>query len=511
MTDMKQTTQNTTRPPIVVILGHVDHGKTSILDTIRKTRVALKESGGITQHVGAYQAVCQDKIITFLDTPGHEAFTAIRSRGAQVADIAVLVVAADEGVKPQTKEAIRIIEETKTPYVVAINKIDKEGANPMRVRQELAEQSVLVEDYGGNVPVVEISAKKDVGIDKLLEMILLVAEVEELQAQTDAPAAGFVLESHLDSRRGIVATLLIHSGTLHIGDFLAAGTALARVKLLEDFAGKPLKTALPSQPCVVLGWEAQPSVGQPFGAHADRSAAASAAIAAQSTAPTALFGRIPQTDLDGKPKRIANLLIKSDVQSSLEAIDHALNSISSPEVDFKVTGFDVGNITVSDIKNAAATKALLLGFRVTADAGVRQQAEREGVRMEIYDIIYELIEAVRRTMSELLDPEIRRTALGRMKVLATFGGTARSQIFGGKVTQGKAVRGAVVSVLRNNVVITTGKLAQLQQSKQDVPEVTEGLEAGIRLDIPNDITEAPFVKESDILDIYKEEKILRSI
>lgn len=495
----------TPRPPVVVILGHVDHGKTSILDYIRKSRVAAKEAGGITQHIGAYQAEYQGKLMTFLDTPGHEAFCAIRSRGCTVADIAVLVVAADEGVKPQTKEAITIIKEAKLPFVVAINKIDKEGANPQKVRQELAEAEVMVEDYGGQVPIVELSARKGEGIDHLLEIIMLLAEVEELQAPPSGPAEGYVLESHLDSRRGTVATLLVQKGQLATSDWLAAGHAVAKVKSMEDFTGKTLKTAVPSQPCVVTGWELAPSVGQTFSVSASRDEAQKLATAAAEIGSGALFVQENRTDIP-----VANLIIKTDVQSSLEAIDQVLRTIKSDEVQWRVVGYGVGKIGDADVKNAKAKNAAIIGFHVPVESTANQSAEREHVRIESRDIIYELVEIVRELMSDFLPAEIKRTPLGKLKVIALFGTQGKSQIVGGKIIQGKAVRGAMIDVTRNGTVVSSGKLVQLQQKKADVAEVAEGLECGIRYDGPLD-TPVAMVREGDVLEIYEEQKIKRSL
>ncbi len=493
----------TPRPPIVVILGHVDHGKTTLLDTIRKTRVAEKEAGGITQHIGAYQAESNGKTITFLDTPGHEAFTAIRSRGATVADVAVLVVAADEGVKPQTKEAIKTIKDTETPYVVAITKTDKEGANPQKVRQELAEAEVLVEDYGGQVPVVELSARKGDGVDQLLETILLLAEVEELTAPTSGPAQGFVLESHLDSRRGTVATVLVQSGQLQIADWITAGHAIAKIRSMEDFLGKAIKSALPSQPCVITGWELPPNVGQRFLAVASHNDAL--AIAKSATPQEVLF---PQS-ASPAPKT-ANIIIKADVQSSLEAMDQVLRTITSEEVQYRVVDYGVGKIGDGDVKNAKAKNAAIIGFHVPVESAAKLSAEHQHVRIESRDIIYELVEIVRDIMADMLNPEIRRTSLGKLKILALFDIQGKSQIVGGKITSGKAVRGAMVEVTRGANIVSTGKLVQLQQKKADVAEVAEGLECGLRYEGPMDTPQA-LVRVGDVLEIYEEEKIKRSI
>lgn len=512
------------KPPIVVVLGHVDHGKTSILDKIRQTKVTEREAGGITQHIGAYQVEHSGKQITFLDTPGHEAFTAIRSRGAKVADIAILVIAAEEGVKPQTKEAIRIIKEVNMPFVVAINKIDKEGANPAKVRQELAEEEVQVEDYGGDIPVVELSAKKAEGINELLDMVLLVAELEELTAPISGPAKGVVIESHMNSRRGLIATLIIQEGELKIGDWVSAGGTIGRVKSLEDFLGKSIKVIIASQPCVMLGWETAPRVGQEFQVVSSREVAESLAASQTSIGPTNLFvkevstpvlsilnGATGQAEDQKTIKKITNLIIKADVQSSLEAIDYALRTINSEEVEYNIVNYGVGTIGDNDIKNARATGASVVGFHVGIDASAKQLAERDKINLQTFDIIYELIEAVRLIMADLLDPEIRRVPLGKLKILATFKNTGKSQIVGGKVMQGKIIRGAMIDVIRNGVILINGKLGQLQHNKADMAEVSEGLEAGLRFDIQSQLLPQQLIKEEDMLEVYEEEKIKRTI
>ncbi|MBI2669748.1 MAG: translation initiation factor IF-2 [Candidatus Yanofskybacteria bacterium] len=515
----KQTTRNqqletsnyAPRPPIVVVLGHVDHGKTTILDKIKQTKVAEKEAGGITQHIGAYQVSHNEKKITFLDTPGHEAFSAIRSRGAKVADIAILVVAADEGVKPQTKEAIQIIKEADIPFVVAINKMDKEGANADKTRQELAESEVQVEDYGGTVPVVELSAQKNEGIRELLEMILLVAEMEEFSAPTEGLAKGVVIESHMDAKRGLVATLIVHERELKTGDWIAAGSAYGRVKLLENFLGESIKIATASQPCVVFGWESAPGVGCEFQAVSSRQEAEKNAALKAELGPPTLFAKETGSEEQKTNKRIANLTIKADVQSSLEAIDQTLKTIHSDEVEYSVINFGVGNIGDNDIKNARATGSTVLGFHVGIDGSAKQLAERDQVKTQTFDIIYELVEAVRSIMSDLLDPEIKRIPLGKLKVLATFKNMPKSQIVGGKVTQGKIERGALIDVIRNGALLITGRLGQLQHNKADVAEVSEGLETGIRFDSSAQLTLQQLIKEGDMLEVYQEEKIKRTI
>lgn len=499
------------RPPVVVVLGHVDHGKTTILDTIRKTKIAAKEAGGITQHIGAYQIEHNSKRITFLDTPGHEAFSAIRSRGTKVADIAILVVAADEGIKPQTKEAIAIIKQTEIPFIVAINKIDKDGANPQKVRQELAEVEVFVEDYGGKIPVVEISAKNDQGLDTLLELILLTAELEELKFSQTKPAQGVVIESHLDKRRGMVATVLVADGALKITDWIVAGKTFGRVKAMFDFNGKNIESATASDPVVILGWEDAPELGAGFLAvDSSEEAQTQARIHAMET--HELFIRessaVPRSN-----KKFLNLIIKADVASSLEAIDQILKTIPTEEIGYNTTSYGVGNIGDSDIKNAVATKSLIVGFNVDTDSATTKQAEREGVAVQTFTIIYELVEFIREVMSNLIEPEINRVPLGKLKVLAVFKKEAKNQIIGGRIISGKAVRGAKADIVRGDKILVAGRIGQLQNKKQDMSEVTEGNEAGIRFDMPAQKSgDMPvIIRVGDVLDIYEEENIKRSI
>lgn len=493
---------------MVVVLGHVDHGKTRLLDTIRKTKVAEGESGGITQHIGAYQTNVNGKIITFLDTPGHEAFTAIRSRGAKVADIAILVVAADESVKPQTKEAIKIIKKEKIPFIVALNKIDKEGANVQRVKQDLATEDVLVEDWGGKVPVVEISAKANRNIDALLDMVLLVAELEELKEDLSSPAKGIIIESNLDKRRGYVATALVQKGTLNLGDLIVVGTVVGKIKSMDDFMSKPIVQAKPSQPVLITGWPTAPDIGKEFIIAPDKNEATRIAGENINLAPLFSFFK-GSVETGDENKKFLNLVLKSDVSSSLEAIEVALGAIKSQEVGYRIISYDIGNIAEADVKTAIASKCQVVGFRVGTEESAKKLAEKEGIRIVNFEIIYELIEYVRKEMAELLGAEIKKNPLGKLKVLATFKKDSRMQIFGGKVMSGKAVRGATGDVTRNGITVVSGKIGQLQHNKEDMPEVSDGLEAGIRLDaITKDF---PEVKVGDILDIYEEEKIARTL
>ncbi|MBI4160563.1 MAG: translation initiation factor IF-2 [Candidatus Yanofskybacteria bacterium] len=500
------------RPPIVVVLGHVDHGKTSILDKIRKTKVAEKESGGITQHIGAYQAEHNGKRITFIDTPGHEAFSAIRSRGAKVADIAVVVIAAEEGIKPQTKEAIQIAKDAKIPFVVAINKIDKDGANPQRARQELAENEVMVEDYGGTIPVIELSAKTGQGINELLEMILLVAEMEELQSPIGPLAKGIVIETHKDAQRGQVATLIVQEGEFKVGDWVVAGKAIGRAKRIEDFTGTQINVVIASQPCLMSGWEQLPPIGQEFQTVLSRGEAEKLASRVSEIGPAQLFTKETSTEEVKTNKKIAKLIIKADVVSSLEAIEQTLKPIKNEEVAYEVIGHGIGNINDTDIKNAATVGASAIGFHVNVEPSAQNLAEKNKIKAKTFEIIYELVEMVRDTMSDLLEPEIKKIPLGKLRVLATFKGTTKSQVVGGRVTQGKLVRGAMIDVMRGGAVFTTGRLGQLQQNKNDVAEVVEGLECGIRFDAPQQQTGTPsLIKEGDVLEIFQEERIKRTV
>ena len=521
MADIKDIKINKeTRPPVVVVLGHVDHGKTLLLDTIRKSNVVEKESGGITQHIGAYQvevlhgsesASAEEKeirLITFLDTPGHEAFSAIRSRGAKVADIAVLVVAADESVKPQTKEAIKIIKEEKIPFIVVLNKMDKEMANPQKVKQDLATEEVLVEDWGGNVPVVEVSAKQGRGINELMDMIILVADLESLNQDLSSPAEGVIIESNLDKRIGNVATALVHKGVLKLGDWIVAGTAIGKIKAMENFIGASITEAMPSQPVKIIGWSNPPNIGIKFVSSETKDKADAIAENNISLSPLLSFFSSVQGTLEDKV--ILNIVLKSDVTSSLEAIDSILGTIKSEEVGYRVVGYDIGNISEADVKTAIAGGCHVIGFRVLVDESAKKLAERESVKIATFDIIYELIEYVREEMADLLGPVITKTALGKLKVLAIFKKEPKFQVIGGKVLSGKAVRGVFAEVVRGGSVTCAGKIIQLQHNKEDVSEVKESLEGGIKLE---SISEKPFqeIRAGDILDMYEESKSKRSL
>lgn len=491
------------RPPIVVVLGHVDHGKTTLLDYIRKTNVVEKEAGGITQHIGAYQIKHNDKIITFIDTPGHEAFSQMRSRGAKVADIAVLVVAADEGVKPQTEEVISYIKQEKIPVIVALNKIDKPQANPEKVIGELVNKGLIVEERGGDVPIIRVSAKTGQGIDELLEMILLVAEMEELKADYQKPASGVVIESYLDSKRGPTATFLVTEGTLKIGDIILSGGAYGKVKILENFKGQSIEKATPSTPAVVVGLNKVPTVGEIFKVEDSEKEAEKKALEFVRRKEEEKTQK--ETEKEGlvlnkeEEKPMLNLILKADVQGSLEAIEEMLANINQEKAGINIVKKEVGDVSDSDVKLADSTDSLIIGFRVKVLPLASSLAKRLNIKIKKYDVIYELVEGIKKGLSQLLGPEIEIKKIGQLKVLAIFRKEKNRMIIGGKVISGRAENRIKVNVIRDNEVIGKGKVIQLQHNKQDVLEVEKGREAGILLE------GEPIIEEGDILEFYKEE------
>lgn len=483
------------RPPVVTVMGHVDHGKTSLLDAIRKARVAAGEAGGITQHIGAYQVEIevneQPRKITFLDTPGHEAFTAMRARGTKVTDVAVLVVAADDGVRPQTLEAISHARAAEVPIVVAINKCDKEGASPDRVKQELSEQNLLAEEWGGDVVMVPVSAIKGENIDKLLEMILLVTEVEDLQANPDRLARGTVIEAHLDKAKGPVATLLVQNGTLKTGDVLAAGPVLGKVRAMVDDSGKRMKEAGPSFAVEALGFSEVPTAGDEFEVYpdeksaravvGDRASDARATRLAQQMASrrvslTAMSGQAS----DGELKEL-NLILKADVQGSVEAILGSLEQLPKDEVQVRVLLSAPGEITETDVDLAAASGAVIVGFNTSMASGAKRAADATGVDVRDYDVIYKLLEDIQLAMEGLLEPELVEEALGEAEVRAVFT-IGKSAVAGCYITNGKLQRNCKVRVRRGKQVVYEGDLDSLRRNKDDVKEVATGFECGIGCD-----------------------------
>jgi len=498
------------RPPIVTILGHVDHGKTTLLDTLRKTHVVEKESGGITQHINAYQIKKKGKLITFIDTPGHEAFQAMRERGASLADIAVLVVAADDGVKPQTKEVAQFLVENKIPIIVAINKIDKPEANPNKVKQGLAEIGVMLEGYGGEIPSNEISAKNNIGLDDLLETILLVADIHNFRANNERGAFGVVLEAHKNPKSGPVATVLIKTGVLKVGQDVTVGGKNGRIRGIQDYAGNSLDIAYPSMPITIIGLPEVPQsndVLQALDRKMDRKKMKLIRSSQQTSARSAgvMSSQELIKNIDDALVKKFPIILKADVQGSLEAIKQILATTKSNEVHLEILREGVGPITETDVQTAQTTGAQVFGFNVNPTSVANRQADSAKVAIKTYSVIYELIEEVKSQMSELLEPEIKRTDLGKLKVLAIFKNLKKGIVFGGKVVQGKMIKGKKLEILREKTPIGNGDLVQLQQSKQEASEVKEGLECGITLEGKDK------VEVGDTIVCYKEEKLKRKI
>ncbi|MDB5540968.1 MAG: infB [Devosia sp.] len=501
----------TTRAPVVTIMGHVDHGKTSLLDAIRETNVVSGEAGGITQHIGAYQVEKNGQKITFLDTPGHEAFTAMRARGAQATDIAVLVVAADDGVMPQTIESIKHAKAAGVPIIVAINKMDKPSANPTRVRTELLQHEVFVESMGGDVLDVEVSAVTKAGLDKLLETILLQAEVLELKVARDGRAEGLVIEAKLDRGRGAVATVLVQRGTLAIGDILVAGTEFARVRALINDQGEQVKEAGPSTPVEVLGFTGVPSAGDRFSVVETEARAREVTeyrqrLIREKTAgggATSLEQMMNQLKASGIAK--FPLIIKGDVQGSVEAINASLNKLSTEEVSAQILMSGVGAITESDVTLASASNAIIIGFNVRANKQASELATREGIEIRYYNIIYDLVDDVKAAMSGLLKPERRETFIGYATIKEVFQITKVGKVAGCQVTEGIVERGAGVRLLRDNVVIHEGKLKTLKRFKDEVKEVAVGQECGMAFENYEDI------RAGDVIECFRVEQVVRTL
>ena len=474
------------RAPVVSVMGHVDHGKTSLLDYIRRTKVASGESGGITQHIGAYHVETDHGMVSFLDTPGHAAFTAMRARGAQCTDIVVLVVAADDGVMPQTREAVQHARSAGVPLVVAMNKMDKEEADPDRIKTELAGMEVIPEDWGGDVQFVPVSAHTGAGIDDLLEALLLQAEVLELQAVTDAPAKGVVVESSLERGRGSVATVLVQNGTLRQGDMVVAGGYFGKVRAMTDEAGKQVREAGPSIPVEILGLNGTPDAGDEFFAVADEKKARELAEFRQTREREQRLQRQQAAKLEnlfenmGKDEvKTLNVVLKTDVRGSLEAITKALQDLGNDEVQVKIVSSGVGGIAETDVSLAMATSAVIFGFNVRADTAAKRLVEQEGLDLRYYSIIYNLIDDVKAALTGMLAPEFREDIVGIADVRDVFRSPKFGQVAGCMVTEGTVYRNKPIRVLRDNVVIFEGELESLRRFKDDVPEVRNGLECGI--------------------------------
>lgn len=500
------------RPPVVTIMGHVDHGKTSLLDYIRRTKVATGEAGGITQHIGAYQVETNKGMISFLDTPGHSAFTAMRARGAQVTDVVILVVAADDGVMPQTKEAIQHARAAKVPIVVAVNKIDKEAADPDRVKSELAQEEVIPEDWGGDTMFIHVSAKTGEGVDDLLDAVLLQAEVLELKAVNKGPAKGIIIESRLDKGRGSVATVLIQSGELHKGDIVLAGQEFGRVRAMLDENGKPLEFAGPSMPVEILGLSGTPDAGDEAVVVGDERKAREIALFRQGKFRDIKLAKQQAAKLDNLFSQMEegevstlNVLLKTDVRGSLEALSDALINLSTDEVRVKIVASGVGGINESDANLALASNAIVIGFNVRADATARRLIEEEGIDLHYYSVIYDVIDEIKSAMSGMLAPEFKEEIIGLAEVRDVFRSPKLGAIAGCMVVEGTVKRNNPIRVLRENVVIYEGELESLRRFKDDVNEVKNGTECGIGVKNYND------VKVGDQIEVYERVKVERTI
>ena len=496
------------RPPVIVVMGHVDHGKTSLLDAVRETNVIEGEAGGITQAIGAYQVEINGREITFLDTPGHEAFTAMRARGAQITDIAILVVAANDGVMPQTVEAINHAKAAGIPIIVAINKIDVEGANPDKVKQELAEHDLVSEEWGGDTIFVPISAKKRINIDNLLEMVLLVADMKELKANPKKQAKGTVIEAKLDKAKGPVATMLVQRGTLDVGDTILVGSVIGRIRTMTNDKGQKVKKAGPSTPVEITGLTAVPEAGETFYEVKDektakhlmerrkRQAREKALNATSKVTLDDLFSQIEKGNL-----KQLNIIVKADVQGSVEAVKQSLEKLSNDEVKVKVIHANVGAVTESDVTLANVSNAIIIGFNVRPEPIAKDMAEKAEVEIKTYSVIYNAIEDVEAAMKGMLDPVFKEVIIGNAEVRQTFKISDVGTIAGCYVTNGKVARNAGVRVLRDNVVIHDGKLISLKRMKDDAKEVASGYECGIQIENYNDI------KEGDIIEAYIMEQV----
>lgn len=500
------------RPPIVAVMGHVDHGKTSLLDAILDTHVARGEAGGITQHISAYQVPAKGRMITFLDTPGHEAFSALRQHGAALTDVVVIVVAADDGVKPQTLEAIKFAQAANAKMVVAINKIDKEGADPNRTRQQLAEKGLMPEEWGGDVVMVEVSAKTKQNLDKLLEMILLVADIEDLKAEVEGTAEGLVIESHMELGRGPVASLLVEHGYLKAGQFIAAGEAYGKVRTLTDFKDAPAKEAGPSTPATVTGFKALPKFGDRFAvfktekeakAHIEQRVRA----ATQSSSMNMSSSELLRVMSKNNTTQQVNVIIKADVQGSLTSVVDSLKMLSTDEIEVKIVGSGVGNISESDIHMAASSDAIIYGFNVAVSTSVKKLADREKVSVRIFRVIYELIDDTRDTMSALLSPEIVETEIGALKVKGIFRITKDTVICGGEVITGKISAGLLARLKRKEEKIAEAEVTKVQRQMQEAKEVFEGEMCGLQLKTTAKLQ----VEEGDTLEFFTREVKARTL
>lgn len=513
--EKRQTTSDNavSRPPVVAVMGHVDHGKTSLLDAIRGAQVAKGEAGGITQHISAYQIIHNKRAITFLDTPGHEAFAAIREHGAHLTDIAIIVVAADDGIKPQTLEAIRFARKAGVRMIVALNKIDKEGADPNRVKQQLAEQDLLPEEWGGDTVIVEVSAKTKQGIDGLLDMILLVSDVEDFRAEVQGPATGLIIESHLEQGRGPNATALIEEGTLKMGDFIVAGTTYAKLRTLETTSGQSLKQATPSTPVTITGFKNLPEFGDEFVVVKDeKTARLQAEQAANQKHASSQRNDMSSSELiriinRNNQVRELNVIIRADVQGSLTSVVDSLKALDTDEVAVHIISSGVGSITENDIHLANTGNAIIYGFNVQAPTNIKRLASRDKVEIKLYRVIYELIDDVKEGLTKLLPPQIVETDLGRLVVKGVFKTTKTEIICGGEVTKGKLVAPALARLTREGNVISEIEVTNLKRGPQDAKEVLEGEMCGVNIKTDQKLE----IQEGDRLEFFKRETVARTL
>ena len=500
------------RPPVVAVMGHVDHGKTSLLDAIRESDTAAKEAGGITQHISAYQINYGDRKITFLDTPGHEAFAALREHGAQLTDVAVIVIAADDGIKPQTLEAIRFARKANAKIIIAANKVDKEGANLDRLKQQLAEQELLIEEWGGDTILVPVSAKTKEGVSNLIDMILLVADVEELKASQSIPARGLIIESHMETGRGAVAVALVQEGTLRANDFIVVGATYAKVRNLESTDGKPLKEAGPSTPVSIVGFKSMPEFGDEFSVVKDeREARALAVEAGKGRKNTSQSGMTSSELLRIISRRTSvseyNVLIKADVQGSLTSVIDSLKSLDTNEVSTRVVGSGVGHITENDIVMAETTGAVIYGFHMSLSSDMKQLASRHNVSIRMFDIIYELIDDVKSELSSRLEPEVIDTDTGRIIIRGIFRTTKDEVICGGEVTKGKLVFPALAKHYRGDDLLETVEILSLKRGPQETKEI----EAGEMCGMSYRPTDKPDIAEGDTFEFFTREVKQRTL
>jgi translation initiation factor IF-2 len=500
------------RPPVVAVMGHVDHGKTSLLDAIRTADVAKGEAGGITQHISAYQIEHNDRKITFLDTPGHEAFAALREHGAQLTDLVIIVVAADDGIKPQTLEAIRFARKAGVKMIVAINKIDKEGANAERVKQQLSENDLLIEEWGGDTVAVPVSAKTKVGIDQLLDMVLLVADVEDLKAEYDGPAKGLIIEAHMEQGRGPVAEALVEQGTLKKGQFIVAGSSYGKVRNLESPSNKPLADATPSTPVIITGFKELPEFGDEFVIVPNEKEARSLSATNKNLSATAnglqmSGGELLRIINRSNELQELNIIVKADVQGSLTSVIDSLKTLSTDEVGVRVVGSGIGGINENDAHLAASTKAIIYGFNVDIPTGIKQHANRDRVSVRLYKVIYELIDDVKEELTKLLAPEIVETEVGRLVVKGIFKTTKTEVICGGEVTKGKMVSPATARVFRGDDELAEVEVTGLKRGPQETKEVFEGEMCGMSIKTTTRLN----LEEGDKIELFSRETIARTL